>query len=139
MKGLRFQWNPTKAATNYLDHGITFEAAEKAFADDDPLEWLDDREDYGEDRWIRIAGMEGRILFLVYLSATMTMTTSTSALFRPERPARMSRKGTGAENRSSASLAKAPRPNGGKGWDRLDAMTPQHKRAAAENDPDCPP
>ena len=47
-------------------HGVTFEAAREVFADPFALEWLDARENYGEDRYA-IIGMAGRrLLFVAY-------------------------------------------------------------------------
>jgi uncharacterized DUF497 family protein len=51
-----FEWDAVKAAQNVADHGITFEMARDVFKDPVAIEWLDDREDYGEDRYV-IIGM----------------------------------------------------------------------------------
>ena len=45
-----FDWDPIKASANEADHGIAFEIACEVFKDPFAMEWLDDREDYGEDR-----------------------------------------------------------------------------------------
>jgi uncharacterized DUF497 family protein len=37
MSGLSFEWDSTKAAANAAKHGITFEAAQAVFYDDDAL------------------------------------------------------------------------------------------------------
>jgi hypothetical protein len=55
-----------KAAQNYNKHGISFEEAKAAFSDPDHIEMLDIREDYGEERYIRIAMARGKVLFVVY-------------------------------------------------------------------------
>jgi hypothetical protein len=44
-----FEWDDVKAAQNYADHGVSFQAARKVFEDPFATERLDDREDYGED------------------------------------------------------------------------------------------
>lgn len=62
----RFQWDDTKAATNYADHGVRFEAAREVFNDPFALEWLDDREPYGEDRYIILGMVENRLLYVAY-------------------------------------------------------------------------
>ena len=49
-----YQWDDAKAASNYAKHGVTFEAARDAFKDPFAIEFIDDREDYGEDRFILI-------------------------------------------------------------------------------------
>ena len=59
-----YQWDDAKAASNYAKHGVTFEAARDAFKDPFAIEFIDDREDYGEDRFILI-GMAGQRLLVV--------------------------------------------------------------------------
>lgn len=61
-----FQWDDTKAAENYAAHGVRFEAAREVFHDPFALEWLDDREDYGEDRYILLGMVENRLLYVAY-------------------------------------------------------------------------
>ena len=62
-----FQWDDAKAAANFAKHGVTFEAARLAFTDIFAIEEIDDREDYGEERLLRI-GMSGdRLLFVAYV------------------------------------------------------------------------
>jgi len=56
MAGLRFEWDAAKAARNEADHGVTFDVAMLVFGDPFALEWRDDREDYGEDRYV-VLGM----------------------------------------------------------------------------------
>jgi len=46
-----FEWDNNKAASNIRDHaGVTFEQAATAFSDPFAVEWLDKRQDYGEER-----------------------------------------------------------------------------------------
>ena len=45
-----FQWDDAKAIANVERHGVTFEAARGAFKDPFALDWLDESEDYGEER-----------------------------------------------------------------------------------------
>ena len=59
-----YQWDDAKAASNYARHGVTFEAARDVFKDPFGLEFVDGREDYGEERFILI-GMAGRRLLVV--------------------------------------------------------------------------
>ncbi|MGA8075995.1 MAG: BrnT family toxin [Xanthobacteraceae bacterium] len=61
-----FEWDDAKAAQNYADHGVTFDAAKLVFNDPFGIERFDDREDYGEDRYIIIGMVDGRILLVVY-------------------------------------------------------------------------
>jgi uncharacterized DUF497 family protein len=62
----KFQWDDTKAADNYADHGVQFEAAREVFNDPFALEWLDEREDYGEDRYNILGIVEDRLLYVSY-------------------------------------------------------------------------
>jgi uncharacterized protein len=62
---LEFEWHDAKAEANWKRHGVRFELARTVFNDPLAVEFVDDREDYGEERFV-IAGMaEGRILLLV--------------------------------------------------------------------------
>ena len=56
-----YQWDDAKAASNYAKHGVTFEAARDVFKDPFAIEFIDDREDYDEDRLILI-GIAGQRL-----------------------------------------------------------------------------
>lgn len=61
-----FEWDEIKAAKNYAAHGVSFEAARGVFKDPFAIEWLDEREGYGEDRFVIIGMVEGRLLYVVY-------------------------------------------------------------------------
>jgi uncharacterized DUF497 family protein len=62
-----FTWDSEKARANLAKHGVSFEEARDAFRDPFGLELLDDRFDYGEDRFILIAMARGRCLTVVYV------------------------------------------------------------------------
>ncbi len=62
----KFEWDPVKAAQNEADHGITFEMAKDVFKDPFGLEWLDDRENYDEDRYVAIGMVENHLLYVAY-------------------------------------------------------------------------
>ena len=66
MGKLIFEWDPDKAAQNEADHAVSFETAQDVFDDPFALEWLDDREDYGEDRYIVLGMVDDRLLYVVY-------------------------------------------------------------------------
>lgn len=66
MSGLQFEWDDAKAAQNLADHGVSFDAATLVFNDPFALEWLDDRENYGEDRYVILGIVEGRLLYVAY-------------------------------------------------------------------------
>ena len=46
-----FEWDATKAAENYAKHGVSFEQAREAFDDPFGIDFADDREDYGAERY----------------------------------------------------------------------------------------
>ena len=62
-----FDWDDSKAETNYRKHGIDFETATEAFGDHFALQKFDPfSADYGEDRFL-ITGMAGgQLVTVVY-------------------------------------------------------------------------
>jgi uncharacterized DUF497 family protein len=66
MNNDRFEWDKAKAAENYARHGVSFEAARKVFEDPFAIEYLDDRYDYGEERFNILGMVDGRVLFVAY-------------------------------------------------------------------------
>ena len=60
------KWDDAKAASNYADHGVTFDMARLVFRDPFGVDWLDDREDYGEDRYAIIGMAAGRLLYVAF-------------------------------------------------------------------------
>ena len=66
MAGAEFERDEAKAAANFAKHGVSFEAARGVFKDALALEWLDDRESCGEERFIIVGMAEGRLLLVVY-------------------------------------------------------------------------
>ena len=61
-----FEWDNVKARDNLLKHGVSFEFAAKAFRDPSGIEWIDEREDYGEVRTVLLGMADGTILVVVY-------------------------------------------------------------------------
>jgi uncharacterized DUF497 family protein len=61
-----FEWDEAKAAENYAKYGVSFETAIKVFRDPFAIERLDDREDYGEARFILIGTAEEAVITVVY-------------------------------------------------------------------------
>jgi uncharacterized protein len=61
-----FEWGEAKAAQNYAKHGVTIEAARDVFKNPFAIEQIDDRKDYGEERFIIIGMASGRLLVVVY-------------------------------------------------------------------------
>ncbi|HZK78319.1 MAG TPA: BrnT family toxin [Gemmatimonadaceae bacterium] len=62
---MRFDWNPTKNRSNIRHHGVDFADASLMFERPTWERW-DDREDYGEERWIAIGPVQGIELTVVY-------------------------------------------------------------------------
>jgi uncharacterized DUF497 family protein len=64
---VQWEWHDAKAEANLQAHGVSFELATTVFKDPFAVERLDDREDYGEERFIIIGMAEGQIvLFVAY-------------------------------------------------------------------------
>ena len=66
MDGGEFQWDDLKAAQNLAKHGVSFEVARAVFKDPFAVEYVDDREDYGETRLIIVGLVDGRLLVVAY-------------------------------------------------------------------------
>jgi uncharacterized DUF497 family protein len=62
----QFEWDKHKAADNFRKHGVSFDMACGVFNDPFALERYDDRDDYGEDRFIIIGMTADRILYVAY-------------------------------------------------------------------------
>jgi uncharacterized DUF497 family protein len=62
-----FEWDDDKAAANARKHGVTFEEARAVFRDPLAIELVDDREAYGEDRFVLIGMTQARVLVVVYV------------------------------------------------------------------------
>ena len=64
---MEFEWHDAKAAANLQAHGVSFDLAKTVFKDPFAVERLDDREDYGEERFVIIGMAEGHVvLFVAY-------------------------------------------------------------------------
>lgn len=62
---LEFEWHQAKAEANWRAHGVSFDLAKTVFRDPFAIERLDDRADYGEERFVMIGMAEGSILLFV--------------------------------------------------------------------------
>ena len=62
---MEFEWDPRKASANLRAHGVSFELASTVFRDPFAIEFIDDRADYGEERFVIIGLAEGRVLLYV--------------------------------------------------------------------------
>ncbi len=62
---MNFEWDPQKNKENIAKHGLDFADAPRVFRL--PLRIsLDKRQDYGEDRWIGIGMLDGRVVVVVF-------------------------------------------------------------------------
>jgi uncharacterized DUF497 family protein len=61
---MKFEWDPSKAASNARKHGVTFEQAKQAFVDPHALELFDDA--VGEERWRLLGRSQAGVLVVVY-------------------------------------------------------------------------
>lgn len=62
---IRFIWDEQKNRQNSRKHGLDFADAWEVFGGP-LLVALDRREDYGEDRWIGVGLLRGRVVVVVY-------------------------------------------------------------------------
>lgn len=62
---LQFEWHEAKAEANFRSHGVSFDLAKTVFKDPFAVEFLDDREEYGEERFVIIGMAEGKVLLFV--------------------------------------------------------------------------
>jgi uncharacterized DUF497 family protein len=56
-----FEWDENKRKANLEKHGIDFADAVRMF-DLPVVEWLDEREDYGESRYIALGELDSQII-----------------------------------------------------------------------------
>jgi uncharacterized DUF497 family protein len=61
-----FEWDDAKAAVNLARHGVSFEQARDAFDDPFAIDFVDDRDDYGEHRLILLGMVESRLLVVAH-------------------------------------------------------------------------
>ncbi len=70
MDELQFEWDEDKATQNLAKHGVSFLTAAEIFASE-IIERIDDREDYGELRFIALGRVETEIYRVAYTSAVL--------------------------------------------------------------------
>ncbi len=62
---LEFEWDETKAKNNLEKHKVSFLTAAVIFSNE-RLERIDDREEYGELRWIALGRVEDEVYRVVF-------------------------------------------------------------------------
>ena len=115
-----FEWDDRKAARNWLDHGIRFEAARDVFRDVSTIGWTDHGHSDIEERCVTIGMVETRLLFDTYTCVTTKFASSRHATPNPVNDGDI----------------RLPTKHD---WSRVDAMTDEHRHAAALADPDAQP
>jgi uncharacterized protein len=78
MDELQFEWDEDKAAANLIKHGVSFLTAAELFANE-MIEKIDDREDYGEPRFIALGRVDLGVYRVVYTRRTETLVRIISA------------------------------------------------------------
>jgi uncharacterized DUF497 family protein len=63
---VQFEWDESKAESNFAKHNVPFDKAILAFDDPSRRTVADTRKDYGEARWILVGLSEGRLLTVVW-------------------------------------------------------------------------
>ncbi|MDA1193352.1 MAG: BrnT family toxin [Candidatus Poribacteria bacterium] len=62
-----FHWDRGKYQENIRKHSLSFEVASEVFKDPFRTDTPDEREDYGEDRWITTGHVGSRLITVVYV------------------------------------------------------------------------
>ena len=62
---MKYEWNENKCNANIAKHGVDFISAEE-FDWSTAIEVFDERNDYGEDRWIALGLIGTRLHVLIY-------------------------------------------------------------------------
>jgi hypothetical protein len=66
MNADEFEWDDAKATANLAKHGVSFEQARDAFDDPFAIDFVDEREDYGEPRLILLGMVESHLLVVAH-------------------------------------------------------------------------
>jgi uncharacterized protein len=62
---MKFEWDTKKNQNNYDKHGLSFEDADLVF-EGETISFKDDREDYGEERFITLGELKKRVVVVVH-------------------------------------------------------------------------
>lgn len=62
---MKFEWDEDKRQSNIRKHGIDFQEAHEIF-DNPMLRRIDDRFNYGEDRWVALGMTHKCVVLVVY-------------------------------------------------------------------------
>ena len=78
-KSMEFEWDENKRIANLKKHGIDFAEVENVFEDECKITFLDNREDYGEERLITIGLVQNVLIVTVVYTERNTKTRIISA------------------------------------------------------------
>jgi hypothetical protein len=70
---MTFTWDNAKARNNLAKHGVSFAEATRVFEDAFAIEFLDDRQDYGEERFVVFGMVDGEVLYVAYTERAETI------------------------------------------------------------------
>jgi uncharacterized protein len=62
---MRFEWDEPKNKSNQRNHGLDFTEARRVFTPSLFVD-IDDREDYGEERYVGLGLLDGRIVVVIF-------------------------------------------------------------------------
>ena len=62
---MKYEWDEDKRVANYIKHNVDFLDAER-FEWTSAIEAIDDRAEYGEERWIALGYIDNRLHVLIY-------------------------------------------------------------------------
>ena len=62
---MRYEWDEAKSRINFTKHGLGFEDAELVFSGP-CVTFVDDRFDYGEERFITLGQLAGRLVVIAH-------------------------------------------------------------------------
>jgi len=69
---MKYEWDENKRLANLVRHKVDFNNA-VAFQWDTAFETIDDRFDYGEERWIALGFIDKKLHVLVYVIQSQTI------------------------------------------------------------------
>jgi uncharacterized protein len=62
---VRFEWDEAKNQSNQRKHGLNFTEARRVFTPSLFVD-IDDRADYGEDRYVGLGLLDGRVVVVIF-------------------------------------------------------------------------
>ena len=84
-----FDWDPAKAGSNLVKHGVSFEDAMSVFLDPLALSRLDDGGSTGEERWITIGhNRDMKMLLVVHTFQEMPGVSASIRIISARRPSK---------------------------------------------------